>query len=191
VNRVRHALVVGGSGMLAGFCKKLLDRCESVSVLARNEARLAAIAPRIHPLVCDYTDAAAVEAALAADGSAHGAPDLVVAWIHGRAPELRRRLAEATAPTGRFVQVLGSAHGDPARPDRLEAMRAAAEGLPIAYQAIVLGFVVAGGRSRWLTNDEISQGVFAAVEGAAPLFTVGTLSPWSSRPQARPPAPRP
>lgn len=185
MNAVRHALVVGGSGMLAGFCRALLDHCETLTVLARNEARTRAISPRIHPLVCDYNDLAAVGEVLAADAAAHGAPDLVVAWVHGRAPELRRRLAEAAAPGGRFVQVLGSAHGDPARPDRLETMAAAVDGLPIHYQAIVLGFAVEAGRSRWLRNDEISQGVFAAVVGgAAPLSTVGTLSPWSARPQA-------
>ena len=65
----------------------------------------------------------------------------------GRAPALRRRLAEAVAPGGRFVQVLGSAHGDPARPDRLAAMADAAAGLPIAYQAVVLGFAVEAGRA--------------------------------------------
>lgn len=182
MSRVRHALVVGGSGMLAGFCEKLLDHCESLSVLARNEARIRAIAPRIHALVCDYNDVPAVEAALATDRSARGVPDLVVAWIHGRMPELRHRLAEALPPGGRYVQVLGSAHGDPARPDRLEAMRAVASGLPIAYQAIVLGFVVEGGTSRWLTNEEIADGVFAAVQSERSPAFVGTLSPWSARP---------
>lgn len=178
----RHALVVGGSGMLAGFCRALVDRCESISVLARNEAAIRAVAPSVHPLVCDYNDGDAVEAALAADAAGHGAPDLLVAWIHGKAPALRRRLAAAVAPGGRFVQVLGSAHGDPLRPDRLEAMKAAAEGLPIAYQAVVLGFVLEGGRARWLSAAEISQGVLAAVETGNALASVGVLEPWSARP---------
>ena len=50
------------------------------------------------------------------------APDLVVAWIHGRLPETRRTLAKHVKPGGRFVQVLGSAHGDPAHPERLAEM---------------------------------------------------------------------
>jgi hypothetical protein len=176
------ALVVGGSGMLAGLSLRLLDRCTRVSVLARNEARIRAISPAIHPLVCDYSDESAVAGALAADARRHGAPELLVAWVHPKAPALRRRLAGAVAPGGRLVQVLGSAHGDPARPDRLEAMAEAAAGLPIAYQAIVLGFVVEAGRSRWLTNDEISDGVLARLEKGVPLDHVGTLSPWSARP---------
>lgn len=183
MNGLHHAVVVGGSGMLAGFCLKLLDRYGTLSVLARNGAQIAVISPRIHPLVCDYNDAAAVNAALAADAVDQGAPDLVVVWVHGLALDLRRRLARAVKAGGRFVQILGSAHGDPAHPERLEAMAAAVHGLPIDYQAIVLGFVVEGGHSRWLTYDEISDGVFAAVERGAPLSTVGKLSPWSARPQ--------
>lgn len=182
MNGFRHALIVGGSGMLAGLCRRLLDHCETLSVLARDEARIRTISPCIAPLVCDYNDMAAVEAALAADAATHGAPDLVVVWIHGPAPELRRRLATATASGGRLVQVLGSAHGDPARPNRLEAMRAAAEGQPIAYQAVVLGFAVENGHSRWLTNDEIAEGVFAAIQAGTSPVSVGTLSPWSARP---------
>lgn len=186
MSRFRHALVVGGSGMLAGFVRALADRCGSVSVLARNEAAIRAFAPSVHPLVCDYHDEAAVEAALAMDRAAHGAPDLVTVWVHGKAPALRHRFAEAVAPGGRFVQVLGSAHGDPARPDRLEAMKAAAVDLPIVYQAVVLGFAIEGGRSRWLSQDEISQGVLSAVESGQALRSVGTLEPWPARPQSRP-----
>ena len=95
---------------------------------------------------------------------------------------LRRRFAEAVAPGGRFVQVLGSAAGDPARADRLAAMAKAARGLDCAYQAVVLGFVIEGGGSRWLTNAEISAGVISAVESGVPFSAVGTLAPWSARP---------
>ena len=182
MRRIRHALVVGGSGMLAGLCRNLLDHCETVSVLARDEARIRAIAPAIHSLACDYNDEAAVTAALAADRDAHGAPDLLVAWIHGRAPNLRRRLAAGVVPGGRFVQVLGSAHGDPSRPDRLEQMKAAADGLPVTYQAVVLGFVLQAGRARWLTDAEIREGVFSALETGAALTVVGTVEPWSAKP---------
>ena len=182
MTRFSHVLIVGGSGMLAGLGRKLLERCDTLSILARNEARIRAVSPSVTPQVCDYRDAAAVEAALAADAKTHGPPDLIVAWIHPRAPELRRRLARAVAPGGRFAQVLGSAVGDPAHPDRLAAMTACADGAAVVQQAVLLGFVIAGGPSRWLTNDEISEGVFTALESGAPVSTVGTLTPWSARP---------
>ncbi|MBS0473317.1 MAG: short-chain dehydrogenase [Proteobacteria bacterium] len=178
MNRVRHALVVGGSGMLAGLSRSLLDIGDRVSVLARSAHRVRAIAPTLEPVICDYNDATALAEAL----RDLPPPGLVVAWIHGRAPELRRALASRVVPGGRFVQVLGSAHGDPSHPERLSEMAAATESLPITYQAVVLGFVVEAHGSRWLTHEEISTGVFRAIMADVPLGIVGTVEPWSARP---------
>ncbi|MEI9996588.1 MAG: hypothetical protein WDM91_18465 [Rhizomicrobium sp.] len=174
----QHSLIVGGSGMLAGLCRSLCDGGGRVSVLARNERRIRAIAPEIVPVACDYNNGVALAETL----GALDPPDLVIAWIHGRAPHARRALAECVAAEGRFLQVLGSAHGDPAHPERLAEMAEAADDLPIDYQAVVLGFVVEGGRSRWLRNEEISAGVLAAIRSAAPLSIVGTVEPWSAKP---------
>lgn len=178
MNAFRHVLVVGGSGMLAGCCRALLDVSDHVSVMARDECRIRAIAPAVQPVLCDYKDEAAFAAALAALDP----PDLVVARIHGRQPATRRALAERATPGGRFLQVLGSAHGDPSHPWRLAEMAKAAEGLPISCQAAVLGFVVENGHSRWLSNDEISAGVFAAIQSGTPLSIIGTVEPWSAKP---------
>ena len=171
-----QALVVGGSGMLADCSRKLLSVCKTVIVMARSESRIRAIAPDIVPLVFDYNDRDATNAL------AGLSPDLVVAWIHGRMPDLRRALAAHVRASGRFVQVLGSAHGDPSQPERLAEMRSVADGLAVAYQAVVLGFISEGPRSRWLTNGEISQGVFDAIESGGPLSIVGQVEPWSARP---------
>jgi NAD(P)-dependent dehydrogenase (short-subunit alcohol dehydrogenase family) len=174
----QHALIVGGSGMLGGVCRALLKCSEKVSVLARNEARIRALSPDIAPVVCDYNDGVAVRAALAT----LAAPDLLVAWIHGRAPQLRRMVAAHVKSGGRFVQVLGSASADPAQPQRLDEMRRAADGLDIHYQAVVLGFKIERSRSRWLSDGEISNGVWAAIETGAPLSLVGKVEPWGARP---------
>jgi hypothetical protein len=178
MKRFAHALVVGGSGMLAGCCRALLDVSDKVSVMARDALRIHAIAPAIQPVLCDYKDEAAFVPALAALDP----PDLVVAWVHGRLPDVRRALAGRVCANGRFVQVLGSAHGNPSHPERLAEMAQVAEGLPLAYQAAVLGFVVENGGSRWLTNDEISSGVFAAIQSGAPISIIGTVEPWTARP---------
>lgn len=110
MSRFAHALLVGGSGMLAGCCRALLDISDKVSVMARDERRIRAIAPALHPVLCDYKEEEAFALALAALDP----PDLIVAWIHGRLPDTRRTLAKHVKPGGRLVQVLGSAHGDPA-----------------------------------------------------------------------------
>lgn len=173
-----NVLIVGGSGMLAGLARGLCDHADHVSVLSRNEKRIRAISSAIEPIACDYNDGVALSEAL----SQIAAPDLVVAWIHGRAPHARRAFAESLVADGRFVHVLGSAHADPAHPDRLGEMEKAVEGLPIDYQAVVLGFVVENGKSRWLTNAEISDGVLAAIASEVPHSIVGTVEPWSAKP---------
>jgi hypothetical protein len=178
MKRFGHVLIVGGSGMLAGLARSLCDHAAKVSVLARNEKRIVAVGDRIEPIACDYNDGVALSEAL----SQIEVPDLVVAWIHGRAPHARRALAECVLAEGRFVQVLGSAHADPAHPERLAEMEKAVEGLPIDHQTVVLGFVIAGGKSRWLTNAEICDGVFAAIGSEKPVSIVGTVEPWSAKP---------
>jgi NAD(P)-dependent dehydrogenase (short-subunit alcohol dehydrogenase family) len=178
MSRFAHALIVGGSGMLAGVCRSLCEQADRVSVLARNEKRIRAIAKAVEPIACDYNDGVALSEELALLEP----PDLVVTWIHGRAPHARRALAECVRAEGRFVQVLGSAHGDPAHPERLAEMTQATHGLPIDYQAVVLGFIVEAGKSRWLNNAEISAGVMLAIESAMPLRIVGTVEPWSAKP---------
>ena len=178
MKRFASVLIVGGSGMLAGLARALCEHADRVSILARNEKRIRAVSDAVEPVVCDYNDGVALAEAL----SLIEAPDLVVAWIHGRAPQARRAFAECLAAEGRFVQVLGSAFADPAHPESLAGMARAVDALPIDYQAVVLGFVVEKGSSRWLSNDEISAGVLAAIESEQPVSIVGTVEPWSAKP---------
>ena len=39
-----------------------------------------------------------------------------------------------------------------------------------------------GGRSRWLTHDEISQGVLDAIQVGEDVAIIGTVQPWEERP---------
>ena len=104
---------------------------------------------------------------------------LAVAWIRSDAPEAALAAARRTA--GPFFHVLGSAAADPARPD--PGRRARFEALPgLAYREVILGFVSEGGRSRWLTDEEISRGVLEAVAAGRPRAVVGVVEPWSARP---------
>lgn len=145
--------------------------------MARREDRVRAIAPQIIPIACDYNDAGAMASAL--EGQT---PDLVVVWIHDAMLALRRMLVEHVRPGGRLVQVVGSGHGDPSRADRVEKKKAVTAGLPVAGQIVVLGFVVENAGSRWLTDTEISDGTFAAIESGAPFIIVGTATPISLTP---------
>jgi GrpB-like predicted nucleotidyltransferase (UPF0157 family) len=186
-----HAVVVGGTGMLRAATLGLAAEGRRVSVVARNARRLAALADdaaraggRVRPVCVDWRDSEALAFGLREATLELGPPALAVVWAHSDAPDAPLVAAEACGFGGRrvdFVHVLGSASADPSRTDDARAARFAA--LPkIARREAVLGFVVERGRSRWLTDAEISAGVLAAVRSRAPRTVVGVVEPWDARP---------
>jgi len=179
-----HDLVIGGSGMLSGLVEGLARDGRQVTVIARGRdrlQRLAALHPSIHPLVLDYRDAAALDAGLAAAVAAHGVLQRCVAWMHDDSKPRALRVARQIQDV--YCEVLGSASADPAQPEGLAEWQAAFRDLtrPVLRLA-VLGFMVEGRRSRWLTDAEISAGVAHALDSAVPVSIVGTVTPWSARP---------
>jgi hypothetical protein len=182
-----HDLVVGGTGMLAGLCASLVAAGRTVSVIGRDGARLDALAATagIRPLAVDYRDRDALLPALTAATEASGPIERAICWIHhGTAPDAAVQIARQTGRL--FCHILGSAAGDPARPQLVAGWRnrvlQARPGL--TYRTVILGFVPggAGRASRWLSHDEIGNGVLAALQAGAPVSVVGTVEPWSARP---------
>jgi NAD(P)-dependent dehydrogenase (short-subunit alcohol dehydrogenase family) len=178
-----HALVIGGSGMLAEASLWLAGRHGRVTVIGRNRDklnRLAARDARIHPVSADYYREDAFRVALRASLDEHGPWSLVVAWIHSQeervlamVSEERKRVADS--PWSLF-HVLGSS----SNLDEIERDMIDLDGCD--YHQVQLGFVIEGGRSRWLTHAEISGGVIHAIRTGAKRHLVGTLTPWSMRP---------
>jgi len=187
----RHALIVGGTGMLYGASLGLAERGFHVSVVARNRDRLyrlaqavRGLAGTVHPVPVDYRDTDRMVAALAETRVRFGPIELAVVWIHGTAPqapmEVAKMVGDVGAP-GRYFYVLGSASANPAHING--SLRAALARLDnLLYREIILGFVVEGGRSRWLTNAEISAGVLHAIDADEPRYVVGTVEPWALHP---------
>jgi NAD(P)-dependent dehydrogenase (short-subunit alcohol dehydrogenase family) len=175
-----HDLVIGGSGMLAGLVMSLAQRGRQVTVIARGTARLQRLAgrhPNIRPLSLDYTDDPAFDAAVRSLGPI----PRCVAWMHDDGKNRALRIARQVSDV--YCEVLGSASADPAKLERLAEWRVLFEPLQAPQLRLaVLGFVMEGGQSRWLTNDEISAGVLRALESADPVTIVGTVTPWSTRP---------
>ena len=179
-----HTLVIGGTGMLRGVVVELALRGHIVSVVARGGERLASLERegegRIHGLAADWNDASRLEQTIADSAVQRGPIALAVVWIHSSSPEGPIAVARAVAPARRFFHVLGSAAADPSRPD--SGAQARFEALGLAYHEVILGFVVEGGRSRWLTNDEIAGGVLHSIDADMPRSVVGVVEPWSFRP---------
>lgn len=188
-----HAIVVGGSGMLRAASLGLAQRGFDVSVAARGAERLARMAEEaaaagrtLVPVVVDYADTAALRRALASACATSGPPALAVLWIHESGRAAKPVVADAMSAAGRrtrVIDVLGSASADPSRPARGPSPFGACP--RIALHEVILGFAVERGRSRWLTDEEISVGVLAAVDSngsGPPRSVVGVTEPWSARP---------
>ena len=161
--------------MLSGLVEALAGDGGRLSLLSRHASQAAG------GIDCDYHDEAAFARALEAAVARNGPVELAIAWFHTLKIAAPRLLAREVR--GRMFQVLGSATADPARPHRLAAAAAVAEGLPeCQLRQVVLGFRVGDGGSRWLTNTEISGGVLDAVRADRSLSIVGQVEPWSARP---------
>ena len=116
--------------------------------------------------------------------SRHESPSLVVAWLHNASfgPRLANALSERGSPCV-FYQILGSAGRGPS--SEAAALKDHIEGHSIlAYRQVILGFMREESLSRWLTNDEISDGVLDAISAGQSSYVIGTVTPWHERPDA-------
>jgi molybdopterin-guanine dinucleotide biosynthesis protein A len=155
IARPGHALVIGGTGMLTGVTHALAGRGHAVTVVARRAIELE---PKMSFVAVDYRDTAVLKRGLEQAVAACGSIDLAVAWIHTDAPDAPGAVAGAVAPGGRVVQVFGN------RVWPLDPVP-----LHVAYRQVLLGSL----DGRWLTHDEISAGVLAAIDADRPIFAVG------------------
>jgi hypothetical protein len=157
-----RALILGGTGMLAGVATALLDDGWHVVLPSRRRPSLPATNGNGHGarwVKADWTEPAAL--ATAAREALGGPADLLVAWVH---QEIRAGVLRAVAPLlaagAPVIEVHGSSSANPIGgcPDPVLADH--------PTQQVVLGYVRHAGRTRWLTHQEISAGVLDAVHRA-------------------------
>ncbi|KHE68837.1 short-chain dehydrogenase [Halobacillus sp. BBL2006] len=182
---MKHALIIGGSGMLTDCCVALAAQGYHLSVVARNEEKMNRLEKKIKPLgkmtklLVDYTDNEKLRTSIQQTVEGHGPVTLVVSWIHSTAPEAPQTVMDEVSKSEvpfRYFHILGSS-SDPI------AIKESLSSQPQGhYRSIVLGFVREKDRSRWLTHPEISEGVMEAIEQDEPLYYVGVIEPWEERP---------
>lgn len=176
-----HALVVGGTGMLAAAADELAGQGWRVSHIARRASAFAQERPGQAGFDADYHDAEAFGRALHAALAWGGPADLGIAWFRTLKLEAPRMMAQALgAPDrpARLFQVVGSRTAHPDHPDRLPRAAAIAEGLNCRLRQVVLGFRAEAGGYRANTNAEISAGVLDAIAADRRLTIVGQVDPW-------------
>jgi len=145
--------------MLRGLVAALAERGDDVTVVARNPRPLP---PGAVQLAVDYRSTEDLRRRLADAIRERGPIELAVSWIHTDAREAPRVVAESVAPGGRMVQVFGT---------RVWPLSPLPDG--VEYAQVLLGGVREGDGFRWLSDEEISTGVLAAVDAGVPVFEVG------------------
>lgn len=177
--------------MLKGVVKYFMEQANIVTVVGRNRRRLQMLEQEFHGMpgvlnsvTVDYTNTDEFIQEISRSITQYGPIRTSVNWIHSTAPNAPVALMDlqnTTSPGSTFLRLLGSAYGNPEKKsnDRKIMKKACPN---IHYCEVILGFVLAGNSSRWLTNQEICQGVVKAIESQADRKIIGTVSPWSMRP---------
>lgn len=169
-NRNTGILTIGMTGMLAGATRTLADQ-GPVWVVARHASQFcqACQHPNLTPIDGDYNDPRLT------DRIPVSGIHTIIAWIHGSDWSFLERAVER-CQARRVLHICGSSSADPSTPIQRPNLGHA------DYYRVILGFVIENNRSRWLTHEEISSGVLAAVRNDAPETVVGTVEPWAARP---------
>lgn len=167
--------------MLAGASLWLARQGYLVSVIGRNPNKMQRLTDqhpaRITPVFVDYTDTEALADQIEQVQKENGQIELVLAWIHGTGRDVFSALIKSlsTKPWELF-HVTGSSA------DLRKVKDKAAVPSHVQYYQIQLGFHIENGRSRWLTNQEISDGVVKAIEERKTEYVIGRVDPWEKRP---------
>lgn len=180
MSAVREILVVGGTGMLRPAVYRLLSQGTQVILVARRPER---IAPETsaEPLVrvaADWSDPENLAAAVGESTAGRLVPAALL-WVHTPYDQgLHQAIDPLLSPTATVVQLWGSAGQDPRRSRPNPAQYRA----PRSYRSLMLGFADGPSTTRWLTDQEISDGALRALNDPAEQQLVGRVEPWSDHP---------
>jgi hypothetical protein len=178
------AFVIGGTGMLEGVCHWLTENGYDVHVIHRDLQKFDTMKARskqpekLFSISVDYHDYEALRKKVrAAIQHYHHCPDLIVSWIHNSAPNALSVILKEVSPRiepWKLIHVQGSSSffvkENTTVPNNCE------------YRRVYLGFVLENQNSRWLTNEEVANGVIKVIKRDLKETVIGTLKPWSKRP---------
>lgn len=181
-----HALVIGGTGMLADTSLWLVSNGYHVSVIGRNTNRMECLINNatkpslITPLLVDYRDGSLLLKKVREAMKLNGPIELVIAWIHSYADStlssISNEISQWQNGSWKLFHVLGSRANLTAFKEKMGKLDSP------QYHQVQLGFMIENGHSRWLTKEEISQGVIDSIQQDRFLHIVGTMEPWEKRP---------
>ncbi len=171
--------------MLAKVPLWLLDHNYHVSIIARNRQKMGSLLrkvsdqSRVTPMLVDYMKDEALKKEIEKQILKAGPVDLVVAWIHSDAGHALPVVSDVISRSSRhweLYHVLGSSQ------NLDQILREFPVKENCSYHQIQLGFVMKNNHSRWLTHEEISNGVIEAIREQKKRHIVGQIEPWDKRP---------
>ncbi|RIW29611.1 hypothetical protein D3H55_18615 [Bacillus salacetis] len=181
---MRNTLVIGGTGMLGGAVRHLVKRGDEVTVLARSTDKFNRMLVHnglmngdVSFMPADYFKTDEVVELLNEHIKTEGAFDAAVIWMRSAAAESFDAIMGILGRDGRPVDIF-KVNGSSASRSPLPS----SEYRSINMHQIILGFKIENGESRWLTDDEISEGVIKALNTRIPLTVAGVTEPWEKRP---------
>jgi hypothetical protein len=182
---MKHVIIFGGTGMLANASKWLIENTDRISIVGRNRHKLNQLRSErdhsdLHLVTLDYKNSEDLTRFLRKTIQRYGPVDLVVSWIHSVAPNaipvIFNEINHHQESHWRFIHIKGSSHDLSTIKTEITVPE------NCLYRAVLLGFKNEDGVSRWLTHEEISNGVISAIYYDRKKTIVGMLNPWKERP---------
>ena len=174
-----HALVIGGTGMLAGVCIHLAREGYSVSVIGRTVSKFSRLQVEsppnsIFPVITNY-DTVEVFDEINRAIRERGSFDLIISWTPNYS--VLERICEMNHKDTRFrlFHVKGSRRYFEDEPIQIPSQ--------CLYRKVFLGFVMEGSGSRWLTHHEIAHGVIKQIATDEKEGIIGQIHPYEGRPR--------
>lgn len=179
MKRNAHALVIGGTGMLAEVCLYLAREGYCVSVIGRTQSkfeRLQFESPpnSIFPIITNY-DTHEVFQEIDQAIRDRGVFDLIVSWTPNYSTLEHICEMNNSLEPFRLFHIKGSR-----RYFEDEIIQIPNK---CHYRKVFLGFVIEEGASRWLTHKEIANGVIRQIRTDEKEGIIGQIEPYEARPK--------
>lgn len=171
---MKHALVIGGTGMLSGTVKWLIKEGWHVSVTGRTRRKMKQFLKykEITPIYADYHRTKEMNKKIMQAVDNEGPIELVIAWIHSDAKGALHEVMSEITKRKQHVDLYHIVSGTTKMDELKNEVTAPVNCI---YHQVKLGFIKERSIRRWLTHKEISEGVIEAVKKHQRTFIIGAL----------------
>jgi hypothetical protein len=173
---MKHVCVIGGTGMLGEVTKWYADNNYLVSVIARNKEKMnrmkdsSSNPENIKAIYLDYRDSTKLHESLKQNIIEYGPLLEMVVWLHSDGLHSLLVVFELLEEKRKIWQVIGSKANSQSLREQYQPAK------DIQYNFIQLGSFRENNNQRWLTNNEISDGVIQSILSGHAYNLIGEIS---------------